>query len=1030
MNPSNSSPTAATAAGRIPRLLRLVPWLCVAGALGCAAWLWFICLRNPAIPFLSASGPAAWIVFPTPPDANPHPQAALPCVFRHSFTLPAAPSQAQLSVRAFKAGAVHLNGQPVAGLVLAPANWKNEQTCDVTRLLKQTTNEISVTVSNSLGPPALWFLLTTDQGVIASDAGWEASWAGSDWKPAARASTPPPIRQGNPLFDRESTRDSLRRAWPALVAILAVAAGLVVAISRFYCNPPATRSGWRQKLGDRPVALLVLICLAWAALFLNNVPQIASIVGFDRDGHLQYVDHIRQKHALPLADEGWQLYQPPLYYIAAALVSAPFGDSASADSAVVALRFFSALLGLAHVIMVFLCLRLLFPAQPARQCVGLLVAGFLPAHLYIAHNVTNELLAALFTTAAFYFCLRHIRSDGDSWRPAVGAGICLGLAMLSKFSALLVIPCVLVAMAWPRAKVAGDRLILSKAARTAALVLVPMLLVCGWHYFRVWKHFGHPIVGNWDPVLPLQWWQEPGFRTSAWYGRFGDAFTQPIFSSIFSFMDGLYSSLWGDGLCSGSARMGFRPAWNFDLMNLGYWVALPVALLMLAGGVRLLLRFLRQPAAESFLLLSVAFAFAFGLAYMTLQVPSYAQVKAFYALPALLPLCALAVFGWDWLATANQRLSRILTVAFASWALATCASFWIRSGNPFVYSAQAAGLADDRRYDDAIAMFDRALQLDPQNLNAGTERADALARAGRFDEAIQQAQTVLQQHPDRVEAHVELGVVLALNKQNLEAIPHLRQALTAGPDHPTTCQALATCLSRLQRFPEVIDVCREGLRVNPLNQHLQLAWASAAGAMGDFTNTATHARFALQLKPGWPDAALLLAGALVALGDVDQAIVQYRAVLESRPDDPNVNYLLGAALATAGNTAAAIEHYRKSLLAQPDKIEALNNLAWLLATDPRPEIRNGAEAVRLGERACELTSQRAPVLLGTLAAAYAEAGRFADSVRTAEKARDLATAAGQKTVADRNTQLLELYRAGKPWHEPPPSNKTPVPSTR
>jgi len=70
-----------------------------------------------------------------------------------------------------------------------------------------------------------------------------------------------------------------------------------------------------------------------------------------------------------------------------------------------------------------------------------------------------------------------------------------------------------------------------------------------------------------------------------------------------------------------------------------------------------------------------------------------------------------------------------------------------------------------------------------------------------------------------------------------------------------------------------------------------------------------------------------------------------------------------------------------------------------------------------GYEAIEFRRVDAPVLVGTLAAAYAEAGRFGEAVTTAEKARDLALAAGQKETADKNTELLELYRAGQAYHE-------------
>src|SRR5207249_783967 len=95
----------------------------------------------------------------------------------------------------------------------------------------------------------------------------------------------------------------------------------------------------------------------------------------------------------------------------------------------------------------------------------------------------------------------------------------------------------------------------------------------------------------------------------------------------------------------------------------------------------------------------------------------------------------------------------------------------------------------------------------------------------------------------------------------------------------------------------------------------------------------------------------------------------------------------------------------------------LNNLAWLLATAPQPGVRNGQEAVRLAWRASALALHLRPRPLGTLAAAYAEAGRFSDAVATAYKAVGLAFRSGERELAERNRQLLELYRSGKKYRE-------------
>jgi hypothetical protein len=89
----------------------------------------------------------------------------------------------------------------------------------------------------------------------------------------------------------------------------------------------------------------------------------------------------------------------------------------------------------------------------------------------------------------------------------------------------------------------------------------------------------------------------------------------------------------------------------------------------------------------------------------------------------------------------------------------------------------------------------------------------------------------------------------------------------------------------------------------------------------------------------------------------------------------------------------------------------------LLATCPDASLRNGAEAVRLGEKACQLTHYHATPLVGTLAAAYAEAGRFSDAEITAQKACALAAESGDQSLLEKNRQLLELYRKGTAYHE-------------
>src|SRR5213075_637632 len=119
-------------------------------------------------------------------------------------------------------------------------------------------------------------------------------------------------------------------------------------------------------------------------------------------------------------------------------------------------------------------------------------------------------------------------------------------------------------------------------------------------------------------------------------------------------------------------------------------------------------------------------------------------------------------------------------------------------------------------------------------------------------------------------------------------------------------------------------------------------------------------------------------------------------------NDYQAHAQVGAIFQAAGDGARAKTHYFAALKEMPDSVEVLNNLAWLLATHADPAVRNGPEAVRAGLRACALTVNRNPRYLGTLAAAYAEAGRFGDAAATARRAILFSNRSHQPQVAKVN----------------------------
>ena len=253
--------------------------------------------------------------------------------------------------------------------------------------------------------------------------------------------------------------------------------------------------------------------------------------------------------------------------------------------------------------------------------------------------------------------------------------------------------------------------------------------------------------------------------------------------------------------------------------------------------------------------------------------------------------------------------------------------------------------------------------------------------------------------------------------QNSEAL--FRHALAVTKDNAWVHCLLADILADAGNFDEAGVNCREALRLKPGFPEVEILDARILVRANKQDQAIAILSRLVQQVPADPVAHDTLGLALSQNGDLPGAIAHYRRALDLKPDYAGARFHLAALLAQQGDAAGAIDEYRQGLRWQPDDPEALNNLAWIRAANANPALRSGDEAVHLARRACELTRYQNPMLAGTLAAAYAESGRFDEAVATAQKARDLALASNQKELADRNRELLELYRSRQPYYEPP-----------
>ena len=251
---------------------------------------------------------------------------------------------------------------------------------------------------------------------------------------------------------------------------------------------------------------------------------------------------------------------------------------------------------------------------------------------------------------------------------------------------------------------------------------------------------------------------------------------------------------------------------------------------------------------------------------------------------------------------------------------------------------------------------------------------------------------MLELKSDDVKAHNNLGLALSDIGKVEEAIGHYQKALALKPDDVKAHNNLGIALKNAGKVEEAIG----------------------------------HYRRALELQPDYAPARYNLGIELQNLGKVEEAIGHFRKILEDLPDHAATLVHLGHALATLGQVEEAIAQYQKALKTNPNDALACNNLAWIRATHPDPRFRDGLEAVALAQRAVGLL-RNDPGLLETLAAAYAEAGRFPEALQAARQGLALAQQRNQNALAESLEAGIRLYEAGTPFRESPQSPASPSP---
>jgi tetratricopeptide (TPR) repeat protein len=379
-----------------------------------------------------------------------------------------------------------------------------------------------------------------------------------------------------------------------------------------------------------------------------------------------------------------------------------------------------------------------------------------------------------------------------------------------------------------------------------------------------------------------------------------------------------------------------------------------------------------------------------------IQVGSQAHADRYTYLPQIGLYLLLAWAITDALASQLQRRILAVTASVAVIALAWCAhvqaSYWrngeslwghalaVTSGNFMAHDGLGEYLGNRGRLDEAIDQFQKALNIAPGYPEIETNLILALTRKGRTDEAITHLQALLKEYPNDAQAQYNLGNALRKKGDSQGAIAAYEKALSIQVRYPAAHYNLGIALDQNGQIDEAI----------------------------------AHYQEAVQEQPNYPEAYYLLGNDLLQKARVDDAIGAYEQALKSRPTYPEVENNIGLALLQKGRPSEAIAHWQNALAIQSDSVDSLNNLAWILATFPETWLRNGRQALALAERANQLSGDNNPAILRTLAAAYAENGRFTQARVVAERGLQLANAQENPALANILEGDIARYRANAP----------------
>ena len=366
------------------------------------------------------------------------------------------------------------------------------------------------------------------------------------------------------------------------------------------------------------------------------------------------------------------------------------------------------------------------------------------------------------------------------------------------------------------------------------------------------------------------------------------------------------------------------------------------------------------------------------------------------------------------------------------------------------------------RMEDSIGAFREVIKIDPNNARAYSLIGISYQALGRHNEAINAYRKSIEIEPNNhfyAARDLDLARSLAIIEQYQEATAYYKKYISYNHDSEDAWSGMGTCFYHMKNYEEAARCYEMALLLKPDNADVCIYLLQTYEKLKLYDKVIPHIAQLIKLKPKemLPEMCLNTWGynisvyndaienylqkklsessyvqgfikycsaeSLSSLGKQKEANKAYEESKAIYQQLLNINYDkdydayifwgLGGSCYGLKQYKEAIADYEKSFKADPNFTASYSKLAFLYATCPEDEFRNGQEAVKLAQKACEFNDYKFYVCITVLAAAYAETGDFESAVKYQKKALEMADDLAKEEYEKR----LEAYKAKKPWRE-------------